>query len=95
MRLDKFLKVSRLVKRREVAKELCDDGDVLINGKVGKPSSEVVPGDKLILCLGRHTVTAEVLETRPFANKDQAGELYRILSDEVKERTDENVQLHH
>ena len=90
MRLDKFLKVSRLVKRREVAKELCDDGDVAINGKIAKPSAEVAPGDKLTLQLGRHTLTAEVLETRPYANKNQAGELYRILSDEVKERTEED-----
>lgn len=91
MRLDKFLKVSRLVKRREVAKQLCDGGDVLINGKPAKPSVEVVPGDELTLHLGRHTIVAKALEIKPYANKDQAGDMYQIISDEVKERTDGNV----
>ena len=83
MRLDKFLKVSRLVKRREVAKSLCDDGDVMINGKIGKPSSEVNPGDELILMLGKHKVTVKVKEIKPFANKSNAQECYDLIVDEI------------
>ncbi len=83
MRLDKFLKVSRLVKRREVAKSLCDDGDVVINGKIGKPSSEVNAGDELVLMLGKHKVTVKVKEIKPFANKSNAQECYDLVADEI------------
>lgn len=86
MRIDKFLKVTRLIKRRETAKELCDDGDVLINGKRAKPMSEVAAGDELTLSLGRHTIVAKILEVREFANKEQASKLYEIVSDDVEER---------
>lgn len=82
MRIDKFLKVSRLILRREVAKQLCDDGDVLINGKAAKPSSEVLPGDTLVLCLGRKRLTAVVKEIRPYASKADASKLYDITQDE-------------
>lgn len=85
MRIDKWLKVSRLTKRREVAKELCDDGDVLLNGKEAKPSSEVEVGDTLILILGRHKITAKILASKPYAKKDEAKEMYEIISDEVRE----------
>jgi len=90
MRIDKFLKVSRLVKRRETAKELCDDGDVMINGKKAKASSEVVPSDIVSIRLGRHDIEIEVLEVRGFANKEQAHSLYSVHSDVTKERK-ENV----
>ena len=83
MRLAKFLKVSRLVKRREVAKSLCDDGDVVINGKIGKPSSEVNAGDELVLMLGKHKVTVKVKEIKPFANKSNAQECYDLVADEI------------
>jgi ribosomal 50S subunit-recycling heat shock protein len=86
MRIDKFLKVTRLVKRRETAKELCDDGDVEINGRKAKPMSEIAIGDIMTLSLGRHTITAEILEIREYARKEQASNMYRIISDEVKER---------
>ena len=82
MRIDKFLKVSRLVLRREVAKKLCDDGDVLLNGKAAKPSSEISPGDTLVLSLGRRRVTVSIKEIRPFASKSDAASLYDIISDE-------------
>ena len=82
MRIDKFLKVSRLVLRREVAKKLCDDGDVVLNGKAAKPSSEINPGDTLVLSLGRRKVTATIKEIRPFASKADASSLYEIISDE-------------
>lgn len=86
MRLDKFLKVSRLVKRRETAKELCDFGAVKTNGKVSKPSSEVNGGDVLELKLGRHHLKVKVLEIRPYANKQTASSLYEVLEDRLEER---------
>jgi ribosomal 50S subunit-recycling heat shock protein len=86
MRIDKFLKVTRLTKRRETAKELCDDGDVFINGKVAKAMGEVEAGDTLLLLLGRHKITAKVLSIREFARKEEASKMYEIISDEVGER---------
>jgi ribosomal 50S subunit-recycling heat shock protein len=86
MRIDKFLKVTRLIKRRETAKELCDDGDVTINGKAAKPMSEIKEGDTFILVLGRYRITAKVLSVRPFAKKEEASKMYEILTDEVGER---------
>jgi ribosomal 50S subunit-recycling heat shock protein len=86
VRIDKFLKVTRLIKRRETAKELCDDGDVLINGRKAKPMSEVIAGDIITLALGRHTITAKITEVKEFANKEQASKLYEIVSDDVSER---------
>ena len=85
MRMDKFLKVSRLIKRREVAKEA---SFVLCNGKVAKPSTEVVPGDELCLTLGRHVLTVKVLGVSPYANKETASGLYDIMEDRVQERSD-------
>ncbi|HBS02365.1 MAG TPA: hypothetical protein DEA63_00610 [Firmicutes bacterium] len=89
MRIDKFLKVSRLILRREVAKQLCDDGDVSINGKPAKPSSEVNPDDVLTLRLGRKRITVSVRETRPFASKADAAKLYEIIRDETLTQEDE------
>ena len=83
MRIDKFLKVSRLIKRREVAKELCDAGLVLLNNKPAKPSSEVVGGETLVMTLGRRKLEVRILDVRPFANKEQAGSLYEIISDQT------------
>ncbi len=80
MRLDKFLKVSRLVKRRPVAKELADAGRVLINGQVAKASSEVQVGDRLDLQFGQRPVSIEVTELRDFARKEEASALYRALA---------------
>ncbi len=83
MRIDKFLKVSRLILRREIAKELCDDGDVSINGKPAKPSTEVNAGDTLTLTLGRKRLTVVVKEIRPFASKADASKLYEITREEI------------
>ena len=81
MRIDKFLKVSRLIKRRETAKELCEDGDVIINGRKAKPMSEVNIGDDLELSLGHHELAIKILLVRPFANKEEADKMYQIVSD--------------
>ena len=85
MRIDKFLKVSRLIKRREIAKQLCDHQDVFLNDKPAKPSAEVNVGDILRLHLGKHRIEAEVLLLLPVANKDQAASMYRIIDSKIVE----------
>ncbi len=79
MRIDKYLKVSRIIKRRTVAQEACEGGKVTINGKVAKPSSEVKVGDILALQFGAKTVTVEVLEVKEVVKKDDAQLMYRQI----------------
>ncbi|GAA6490950.1 MAG TPA: RNA-binding S4 domain-containing protein [Candidatus Bariatricus faecipullorum] len=79
MRLDKFLKVSRLIKRRTVANEACDAGRVLVNGNVAKASAQVKKGDVLELQFGTKTVKAEILDIRETTKKDEAAEMFRYL----------------
>lgn len=82
MRLDMFLKVSRLIKRRPVAKQMCDAGRVLVGGQPAKPGREVRPGDVITLRAARRTVKAEVVELpRGNVPKDRAAELYRIVEE--------------
>ena len=84
MRLDVFLKVSRLVKRRTLAKEYCEEGRVMVGGGPAKPGREVKPGDMITLELARRRVVAEVVEI-PAGNvtKEKAASLYRIIEDVV------------
>lgn len=91
MRIDKYLKLTRLIKRRTVAKELLDRGIFLINDKVAKPSSEVNEGDILTLQLGRHKLTVKVLITASYAKKEDARNLYEILKDEIIEESNEVI----
>lgn len=79
MRLDKFLKVSRLVKRRTVANEACDAGRVLVNGKSAKASLNVKEGDVIEIEFGTRTVKVEVLDVQETVRKDEAKELYKYL----------------
>lgn len=79
MRLDKFLKVSRLIKRRTVANEACDAGRVTVNGKPAKASVHVKPGDIIEIMFGQKTVRAEVLAIADTSRKEEAGELFRYL----------------
>lgn len=79
MRLDKFLKVSRLIKRRTVANEACDAGRVSINGKVAKASSNVKAGDVITIAFAAKTLSAEVLKVEETVKKEEAGDLYRLL----------------
>ena len=79
MRVDKFLKVSRLIKRRTVANEACDAGRVLVNGKPAKASLAVKEGDVLEIRFGARTVKAEILDVAETVKKDEAKELYRYL----------------
>ena len=79
MRLDKFLKVSRLNKRRTVANEACDAGRVLVNGKSAKASLNVKEGDVIEIEFGTRTVKVEVLDVQETVRKDEAKELYKYL----------------
>ncbi len=79
MRLDKYLKVSRLIKRRTVANEACDAGRVLVNGKTAKASLNVKEGDVIEIQFGTRTVKAEVLDVQETVRKEEARELYRYL----------------
>ena len=80
MRLGKYLKVSRLIKRRTVANEACDAGRVMANGKPARASYDVKVGDVLEISLGSNVVKAEVLAVTEHATKENAGLMYRILS---------------
>ena len=79
MRLDKFLKVSRLIKRRTVANEACDAGRVLLNGKPAKASTAGKTGDVLEIQFGTRTVKAEILDVQDTVKKEEAKELYRYI----------------
>lgn len=79
MRLDKFLKVSRLIKRRTVANEACDAGRVLVNEKPAKASAQVKAGDILEIQFGSKSVKVEVLNVQETVRKEEATELYRYL----------------
>ena len=79
MRLDKFLKVSRLMKRRTVANEACDAGRVLVNDKTAKASLNVKEGDVIEIQFGTRVVKVEVLDVQETVKKDEAKELYRYL----------------
>ena len=79
MRLDKYLKVSRLIKRRTVANEACDAGRVTVDGKVAKASQEVKKGDVIEISFGEKTVKVEVLDIIETTKKESAAEMYRYL----------------
>lgn len=82
MRLDKFLKVSRLIKRRTVAKEVADQGRITINGNVAKSSSAVAVGDELTIRFGNRLITVEVNELQESTKKEDAQNMYKIISEE-------------
>jgi len=79
MRLDKYLKVSRLIKRRTVANDACDAGRVTVNGTVAKASSNVKVGDVIEVGFGSKAVKVEVLDVQETTKKDDAKELYKYL----------------
>lgn len=79
MRLDKYLKVSRLIKRRTVANEACDGGRVYINDKVAKASTNVKVGDTITIQFGNKEVKVEVLDIQETTKKDEAKELFRYI----------------
>ena len=79
MRLDKYLKVSRLIKRRTVANEACDAGRVLINDKPAKASAQVKEGDTIEIQFGSRNVRVEVVDVRETVRKEEAENMYRYL----------------
>lgn len=81
MRLDKYLKVSRIIKRRTLSKEVCDGGRVSLNGRVAKPGVEVKPGDILELDFGSKRIKIEIIDTPNTVRADQAKDLYRVMEE--------------
>ncbi len=81
MRLDKYLKVSRLVKRRTVANDACDASRVMVNGKVAKASYDVKVGDLITVAFGAKSVTVRVLDIRETTKKSEAVGMYEVVSE--------------
>ena len=81
MRLDKYLKVSRLIKRRTVANEACDSSRVSVNGKLVKPSYDVKVGDSITIAFGSKEVTVRVLDIRETTKKAEAIGMYEVISE--------------
>ncbi len=81
MRIDKFLKVSRIMKRRTVANEACDGGRVSINGRPAKAGTEVKPGDVVEVSFAGSKTKFEILQVAETVRKDDAKDLYRIITD--------------
>lgn len=79
MRLDKYLKVTRLIKRRTVANEACDAGRVQINGRPAKASADVKIGDKITISFGNKEVAVEVLDIKETVHKEEVDSLYRYI----------------
>lgn len=79
MRLDKYLKVSRLIKRRSVANEACDAGRVTINGKVSKAGAEVKEGDTIEIQFGNRNTKLEILQVKEVVRKEDATAMYKLL----------------
>ena len=81
MRLDKFLKVSRLIKRRTVANEACDASRVSVNGRVVKPSYDVKLGDEITIAFGSKQVTVRVLDIRETTKKSESVGMFEVISE--------------
>lgn len=79
MRLDKYLKISRLIKRRTVANEVCDAGKVFVNGKIARASYDVKIGDLIEFTFGEHEVKVRVVSINEYAKKDDAAMMYEIV----------------
>ncbi|GAU76107.1 RNA-binding S4 domain-containing protein [Fusibacter sp. 3D3] len=82
MRIDKYLKNARLIKRRTIAKEACDQGRVSVNGKIIKASAEVAVGDEVIITFGNRKINFRITALEEHVKKELAKELYEILSEE-------------
>ena len=92
MRLDKFLKVSRIIRRRTVANEACARGRVSLNDRIAKPGTEVKPGDILTVRFGEHIGKYEILEVRETVKKDESRNMYRIISEDETMKTERNQE---
>lgn len=85
MRLDKYLKVSRLIKRRTLAKEASNSERILVNGKVAKPSKELKVNDIITIEFGKKEISVKVLSLNPVVKKDDASSMYELISETFKE----------
>jgi ribosomal 50S subunit-recycling heat shock protein len=83
MRLDKYLKVSRVIKRRTLAKDIIDIGLIKVNGKVSKPATDVKINDIIELSLGERILTIKVTSLLPYAKKDDASSMFEIINENV------------
>jgi ribosomal 50S subunit-recycling heat shock protein len=81
VRLDKFLKISRIIKRRTVAKEVCDKGKIEVNGRPAKPAAEVQAGDTLVIRFGRKTLEVKILATPAAVRAGEAADIYRVIAE--------------
>ena len=84
MRLDKYLKVSRIIKRRTVAKEACDGGRVTVGGRIAKAGTEIKQGDVLQIRFGSRVGTYEVTDVRDVVRKEDAASMYRVLEEDAE-----------
>ena len=85
MRLDKFLKVSRLIKRRTLAKEAAEQERILVNDKIAKPSKELKIGDTITIQFGRKEIQVKVISLNPSIKKEDASNMYELISETIKE----------
>ncbi|MBP3503568.1 MAG: RNA-binding S4 domain-containing protein [Bacilli bacterium] len=85
MRLDKYLKVSRLIKRRTLAKEASESERILVNDKIAKPSKELKIGDTITIEFGKKQITVKVLSLTPSVKKEDAYNMYELISETTKE----------
>ena len=88
MRLDLYLKTSRLVKRRAVARAMCDEGRVLVNGREARPAKEVKPGDTITLAFSARSMEIEILGIPAASKKGVAEEMYRVTTEKRTENED-------
>jgi ribosomal 50S subunit-recycling heat shock protein len=82
MRLDKFLKVARIIKRRPVAKQIAEQNRIKVNGNAAKPSVVVAPGDEVEITFGHSRLTLQVLQVKEHVKKDEAATLYEVIKEE-------------
>ena len=91
MRLDKFLKVSRIIKRRTVANEACSGGRVSINGKVAKPAADVTEGDELEIRFGNRVGKYKILSVKETVRKENAQDMYQVLEEDAQTKAERSV----
>lgn len=89
MRIDKYLKVSRIIKRRTLAKDVTNDERILVNDKQVKPSYQVKIGDVITILFGNKEVKVRVLNTNEYVKKDEALDMYELISNEIKQQKED------
>ena len=91
MRLDKYLKVARLIKRRTVANEACSGGRVSINGRVAKPAADVKEGDQLEIRFGNRVGKYQILSVKETVRKENAQDMYQVLEEDAQTKAERSV----